>query len=197
MVSERLSPVIIFDESGALRDAGIMNKKAYAKSLENDSIWLYHAETGRVLPYGDAGFTSLKTVGSRYEAIVKAADLPAEMRAPDTPDAAGPTPAKSAPSTLDSADPTRVGSVITDLARIVEDRSKTMPEGSYTTHLFTQGPDKIRKKTGEEAVELILARDEAEIVYEAADLVYHMLVLFAALGIPITRLFDELASRAK
>ncbi|TVR60329.1 MAG: phosphoribosyl-ATP diphosphatase [Spirochaetaceae bacterium] len=176
-----------------------MNKKAHAKSLENNTIWLFHPETGRVLPYGDAGFQSLKTVGARYEAIVNAANLPAETRAPDDPAAehSESAPETSEASTSGPADPTRVGSIITELAGIVEDRLKTMPEGSYTTHLFTQGPDKIRKKMGEEAVELILARDEAEIVYEAADLVYHMLVLFAALGIPITRIFDELASRAK
>ena len=57
-----------------------------------------------------------------------------------------------------------------------------MPEGSYTTSLFTAGKARVAQKVGEEGVELALARmkdDRAEIADEAADLLYHMLVLLA------------------
>ena len=55
--------------------------------------------------------------------------------------------------------------------------------------------EKIRKKTGEEAIELLLAGNESDVVYEAADLIYHMLVLLEELGIPFAKLIDELAKR--
>ena len=81
------------------------------------------------------------------------------------------------------------------LAAVVAARRRELPEGSYTTHLFASGVDKIRKKTGEEAVELILAREPSDVVHEAADLVYHMLVLFEALEIDPAELFRELDRR--
>jgi len=70
-----------------------------------------------------------------------------------------------------------------------------MPEGSYTTHLFTKGPDKIRKKTGEEAVELILARTEDELLSEAADLIYHLMVLLETENLSIADVISVLHSR--
>ena len=77
-------------------------------------------------------------------------------------------------------------------------RKETMPEGSYTTYLFQKGSDKILKKVGEESTEVIIAahaKDEKETVYEMADLIYHMLVLMVEMGIPLSALRDELASR--
>ena len=59
-------------------------------------------------------------------------------------------------------------------------------EGSYTAKLLSSGPDRIAQKTGEEAVELVIAaakRDKSEAVAESADVLYHMAVLWAALGI--------------
>ncbi|TVQ38312.1 MAG: phosphoribosyl-ATP diphosphatase [Spirochaetaceae bacterium] len=70
-----------------------------------------------------------------------------------------------------------------------------MPEGSYTTHLFREGLDKIRKKTGEEAIELILARGDQEIISESADLLYHLTVLLQAAGLSIDAVLDRLRDR--
>ena len=64
------------------------------------------------------------------------------------------------------------------LQRIVEDRKKNPEEGSYTSFLFARGIDKIAKKTGEEAVELVIAsknEDKGEVIGEAADFLYHMM----------------------
>ena len=85
--------------------------------------------------------------------------------------------------------------VISRLYELVGERQRTLPEGSYTTHLFESGPEKIRKKTGEEAVELILAREHREIVSESADLIYHLLVLLRASEIDVAEVLDELAAR--
>ena len=68
------------------------------------------------------------------------------------------------------------------LDQLVSQRRAEMPAGSYTTSLFSEGAARIAQKVGEEGVELALARmkdDRAEIANEAADLLYHMLVLLA------------------
>lgn len=71
-------------------------------------------------------------------------------------------------------------------------------EGSYTTYLFEKGRDKILKKVGEEATEVIIggkADDKAETIYELADLMYHALVLMADMDITVDDVMKELASR--
>jgi phosphoribosyl-ATP pyrophosphohydrolase len=70
-----------------------------------------------------------------------------------------------------------------------------MPEGSYTTHLFEKGEEKIRKKTGEEAVELLLAATDREIISESADLIYHLMVLLTERDLSIGQVIAELQGR--
>lgn len=76
---------------------------------------------------------------------------------------------------------------------------KTAPqEGSYTSYLFEKGMDKILKKVGEEATEVIIGAkgaDRGETVYEIADLCYHILVLMVEMGIPLEEVRGELSSR--
>lgn len=90
--------------------------------------------------------------------------------------------------------------VLADLFAVIEDRRETVPEGSYTASLFTheKGRNAILEKLGEETTEVILAAkdgDREEVASESADLVYHLLVLFADLDMDLTDLEDELASR--
>ena len=85
--------------------------------------------------------------------------------------------------------------VLFDLEQLIRSRKQSMPEGSYTTHLFTKGEDKIRKKAGEEAIELLLAKTDQELVSESADFLYHLLVLCVEKSIPLQAIIDELASR--
>ena len=75
-----------------------------------------------------------------------------------------------------------------------------MPEGSYTTHLFTKGVNKIAQKVGEEAVETVIEAvdgNRERFLYEAGDLVYHLLVLCEQMGFSIKDLEEELAVRHK
>ena len=77
-------------------------------------------------------------------------------------------------------------------------RKEQRPEGSYTTYLFEKCIDKILKKVGEEATEVIIAGkadDKAETVYEIADLAYHIMVLMVQMGISTEDIRKELASR--
>lgn len=87
------------------------------------------------------------------------------------------------------------GGVLESLEAIVRERRVTMPEGSYTTHLFSSGAEKIRKKAGEEAVELILADSRGQIVYEAADLLFHLCVLLVSEDISYNEVCTELHRR--
>ena len=84
------------------------------------------------------------------------------------------------------------------LYEMLADRKATMPEGSYTTYLFSKGVDKILKKVGEESTEVIIAGkagDKAETIYEIADLTYHIMVLMNEMGISLEDVRRELASR--
>ena len=86
------------------------------------------------------------------------------------------------------------------LQRIVEDRKKNPEEGSYTSFLFARGIDKIAKKAGEEAVELVIASkndDKGEVIGEAADFLYHMMVLLAEKGVKLSEVCSELYKRNK
>jgi phosphoribosyl-ATP pyrophosphohydrolase/phosphoribosyl-AMP cyclohydrolase len=88
--------------------------------------------------------------------------------------------------------------ILLELYDIVKDRQRNLPEGSYTTYLFEKGLDKILKKVGEENAEVIIAaknREKSEIVYETADLLYHLLVLLVEQGVEPSDVFAELRSR--
>ena len=81
---------------------------------------------------------------------------------------------------------------------LIEGRKSDKKEGSYTTYLFEKGIDKILKKVGEEATEVIIAGkadDKAETVYEISDLAYHIMVLMVQMGISLEDIRAELASR--
>ena len=81
---------------------------------------------------------------------------------------------------------------------LIMGRKTDKKEGSYTTYLFEKGLDKILKKVGEESTEVIIAakaEDEAETIYEIADLAYHVMVLMAHTGITLEQIHKELASR--
>ena len=86
------------------------------------------------------------------------------------------------------------------LQRIVEDRKKNPEEGSETSFLFARGIGKIAKKAGEEAVELVIASkndDKGEVIGEAADFLYHMMVLLAEKGVKLSEVCSELYKRNK
>ena len=85
-----------------------------------------------------------------------------------------------------------------NLYEMLKDRKATMPEGSYTSYLFSKGVDKILKKVGEESTEVIIAAksdDKPETIYEIADLTYHIMVLMTEMGISVEEVRKELASR--
>jgi phosphoribosyl-ATP pyrophosphohydrolase len=95
---------------------------------------------------------------------------------------------------------TDIGAVLTELFEVLEQRKAEMPEGSYTTALLGGPQDKLLKKIAEESGEVIIAardRDKDQLRYEAADLVYHLLVVMAREDLTLDDLAEELATRRK
>jgi len=88
--------------------------------------------------------------------------------------------------------------IMRELYSVIIDRKEHPVEGSYTNYLFDKGTDKISKKLGEEAVEVVIAasqRDRKATIQEIADLEYHLLVLMADRGITLDDIETELRSR--
>ena len=93
---------------------------------------------------------------------------------------------------------TRTEGFIRKLEQVIRQRHRDMPEGSYTSRLFSRGVPKIAQKVGEEAVETVIeavAQNRDAMIYEASDLVYHLLVLLEATGCSISDLEKELERR--
>ncbi|ETD81709.1 phosphoribosyl-ATP diphosphatase [Rhodobacter capsulatus] len=85
------------------------------------------------------------------------------------------------------------------LAATVESRKGADPESSWTAKLFAKGPEKCAEKFGEEAVEAIIAavkNDRENLVYEAADVLYHLTVMLAARDVSLEEVLTELDRRA-
>ena len=85
-----------------------------------------------------------------------------------------------------------------DLERLIADRAQAAPDASWTAKLLAQGPERAAKKFGEEAVEAVIAAikgDRAELTAEAADVLYHLLVLLKAHDVPLDDVMMELARR--
>jgi phosphoribosyl-AMP cyclohydrolase / phosphoribosyl-ATP pyrophosphohydrolase len=90
------------------------------------------------------------------------------------------------------------GHILGRLAERIRARAVDRPHGSYTVRLLDAGPPAIAQKVGEEAAEVVvaaLAQDEARLAAETADLVYHLLVLLQARGVPVEQVWQELESR--
>lgn len=109
---------------------------------------------------------------------------------------------KAGPSSTATSDegpaPQDFGKALKELSRIIAQRKVDLPKDSYTTTLFKKGLDHIAKKVAEESAETILAAKDhspTQIVYETADLLYHLLVLLAEEGVSLDAVAQELASR--
>ena len=85
-----------------------------------------------------------------------------------------------------------------ELEKVIAEREAERPEGSYTTYLFEKGVDKILKKVGEEAAEVIIAaknRDPEELKWEVSDLFFHVLVLLKEQNLPFSEIQKNLRDR--
>ncbi len=92
--------------------------------------------------------------------------------------------------------PTRF--TLEDLAKIIDERAVASPDASYTAKLLAGGPAKAAKKLGEEAMEAAIAAvmdDKKHLTAEAADVLYHLVVMLKSAGVPLADVMEELRRR--
>ena len=163
---------------------GYMNREAYEKSVT------FYSRTRRRL------WTKGETSGNWLDIVSVAADCDNDtLLIRVIPH--GPTCHTGSKSCFGAALPETEG-FIRYLQSVIRGRHAEMPEGSYTSKLFTRGVNKIAQKVGEEAVETVIeavAKNREAMIYEASDLIYHLLVLLEATGCSIADLEKELARR--
>ena len=168
---------------------GYMNREAYEKSLAEGRVTFYSRSRQCLWTKGE-------TSGHWLDIVSVAADCDADtLLVRVIPH--GPTCHTGSKTCFGEAVPETEG-FIRYLQDVIQGRHAEMPEGSYTSKLFTRGVNKIAQKVGEEAVETVIeavAGNRDAMIYEASDLVYHLLVLLEATGCSIADLERELARR--
>ena len=94
----------------------------------------------------------------------------------------------------------RTGEIIDTLFKLIEERKKSKPKGSYTSFLFNKGMNKIAQKVSEETAETVIEAVQGKkklAVQESCDLLYHLIVMWAKLGIKPEEIWNELDKRMK
>lgn len=168
---------------------GYMNREAYEKSLAEGRVTFYSRSRQCLWTKGE-------TSGNFLDIVSVTADCDADtLLVRVIPH--GPTCHTGSKTCFGHGLPEAEG-FIRYLQSVIQSRHAGMPEGSYTTKLFNRGVNKIAQKVGEEAVETVIeavAGNRDAMIYEASDLVYHLLVLLEAAGCSISDLERELARR--
>jgi phosphoribosyl-ATP pyrophosphohydrolase/phosphoribosyl-AMP cyclohydrolase len=187
-----LVPAIVQNaEDGQVLMLGYMNHDALMATLESGYVTFYSRSKKRLWMKGESS-------GNRLAFVDGAMDCDGDTLLVGVRPA-GPACHTGARTCFGDSLPKGAG-FLAALDELVRDRRAEMPEGSYTTSLFDAGKARIAQKVGEEGVELALARmkdDRAEIANEAADLVYHMLVLLADCDMQLGDVITILADRHK
>ncbi len=176
-------PLVVIS-GGTVVELLAMNERAYVKTRESRSLWVTDADGTRELPYRPPSGCTSRIADVRRGDSWYAAALAEEATEPQDTGAAA-TNRERAPDVLDA------------LAAAIRERKGADPERSYTAYLFEQGAGKIRKKVGEEAIEVITAGTDEELVTESADLLYHLLALLEAQGVRLDQVYAELKRRRR
>ncbi|MBM3712996.1 MAG: phosphoribosyl-ATP diphosphatase [Actinobacteria bacterium] len=90
--------------------------------------------------------------------------------------------------------------ILQELYRVIKERIKQKSDNSYTYALYKKGLEEILKKVGEESIEVVVSskhQPKSRIIYEIADLIYHLMVLMVVKNITLNDIFNELKSRRK
>ena len=170
---------------------GYMNEEALQKTQESGLVTFFSRSRGRLWTKGE-------TSGNYLHLVSVAADCDKDtlliMAKPD-----GPVCHEGTKTCWGNAVPDSAG-FIRKLQSVIQGRKEEMPEGSYTTKLFKVGTARMAQKVGEEAVETVIEAmkgNKEGVVYEASDLIYHLLVLLASQDLSIADLEAELEKRHK
>ncbi|WGD85764.2 bifunctional phosphoribosyl-AMP cyclohydrolase/phosphoribosyl-ATP diphosphatase HisIE [Bacillus subtilis] len=190
-----LIPAIVQDAaSKEVLTLAYMNKESYEKTLETKETWFYSRSRQALWHKGETSGNTQAVKGIRYDCDQDALIVLVEPSGPACH--TGSYSCFTKEQTEEQAG-CRFG-IMNELERVIAERQAEMPEGAYTTYLFREGVDKILKKVGEEASEVIIAaknRDHEELKWEAADLLYHLLVLLREQALPLDDVLDVLKKR--
>lgn len=188
--ADGLLPVVVQDAvTLKVLMLGYMNREAYDQTMAQGRVTFYSRSRQCLWTKGETSGNYLIVVDSFVDCdadtlLIKANPI-------------GPTCHRGTTSCFDT--PEDEG-FIRRLQAVVQQRHRDMPEGSYTTKLFIKGVKKIAQKVGEEAVESVVEAVDGNrdrFLYEASDLVYHLLVLMEQMGCSIEDMERELALRHK
>lgn len=169
-----LVPAILQDYlSGQVLMLGYMNREALDKTLENGDVWFFSRKRQELWYKGE-------TSGNYQEVVDMALDCDSDAILIQV-NPLGNTCHLDRPSCFGDKSDT----ILERLKNVLEERYEKRPENSYSTYLYGKGIDKILKKVGEEAAEVIIAAkngDRAPLAEEVADLTYHLMVMMISLG---------------
>jgi phosphoribosyl-AMP cyclohydrolase / phosphoribosyl-ATP pyrophosphohydrolase len=187
-----LVPAIIQDNiTRRVLMLGFMNKEAYEKTLELGKVTFYSRTKKRLWTKGEESGNFLNVVEILSDCdqdtlLIKAHPV-------------GPTCHTGADTCWDEDNSSDIN-FLSYLQDFIAVRHKDMPEGSYTTSLFKSGINRMAQKVGEEAIETVIEATNGtddRLIYEASDLIYHLIVLLTSKGHRIEELAAELKKRHK
>ena len=199
--TDGLLPAIVQDaDSLRVLMVGYMDRDALVATLHKRLVTFYSRSKRRLWTKGETSGHVLELVGVQTDCDSDALLVLARPRGPTChllrpscfPDAPARADAEAAPA------PTAEVGFLGELDALVATRARERPEGSYTTRLFESGVRRIAQKVGEEGVETALAgvaQNDAQLLGEAADLVYHLVVLLHSRGLSLADAVDVLEQR--
>ncbi|MBP7985082.1 MAG: bifunctional phosphoribosyl-AMP cyclohydrolase/phosphoribosyl-ATP diphosphatase HisIE [Bacteroidaceae bacterium] len=169
---------------------GFMNQEAYNKTLETKKVTFYSRSRKCLWTKGETSGNFLNLVSIKNDCdndtlLIKV-------------NPTGPTCHKGTDTCWDENNEVNPLLFLTFLQDFIEKRHKEMPEGSYTTSLFKDGLNRMAQKVGEEALEAVIEAcngTNERLVYESADMIYHLIVLLTSKGLRIEDLAKELQIR--
>jgi len=187
-----LVPAIVQNsDNGQILMLAYMDRAALAHTISSKKVTFFSRSKNRLWTKGE-------TSGNRLDYLSGEMDCDADtLLIQARPQ--GPSCHTGSVTCFNDQTPSNI-SFLEQLGKLIAERHKTMPEGSYTTSLFTEGKARIAQKVGEEGVELALARmknDSAEMANEAADLLFHMMVLLEDVGLSLADVISVLQDRHK
>jgi phosphoribosyl-ATP pyrophosphohydrolase/phosphoribosyl-AMP cyclohydrolase len=188
-----LLPAIVQDaDSGAVLMLGYMNHAALQATFERGRVVFFSRSKGRLWEKGETSGKHLEFIDARADCDRDAVLV--SVRAPGAVCHLGTT------SCFADVPATAIERLafLAVLERLIDKRSAERPDGSYTARLLAEGVRRIAQKVGEEGLELAIvgvAEDNDKVVAEAADLVFHMLVLLKSRGLTLANVVSELAGR--
>ncbi|HEY9577538.1 MAG TPA: bifunctional phosphoribosyl-AMP cyclohydrolase/phosphoribosyl-ATP diphosphatase HisIE [Pseudobacillus sp.] len=198
---------IRFDEKGlvpaVVQDAATyevltlayMNKESLQRTIDSGETWFFSRSRQELWHKGETSGNKQKVVNIKYDCDQDALVV---LVKPQGPACHLGTTSCFENSLYGEQTEMLPYTILHKLEEVIADREQTRPEGAYTTYLFEKGVDKILKKVGEEAAEVIIAaknRDKDELQWEAADLLYHLLVLLREQEVELADVLGVLAKR--